>query len=232
MFSLMFRFEISFITCQILCCITVQDLQNYKQCTASIKFAGAPSLFKTCMFQETFRVRDPRRKQAYLHLFETVSSRNARQWFAIKHVRRFVFRITVTRRSRSTERRSCDKSFSTPTRASFGKRRPAVPRLAGVLSVDRADRVDYVICRQFSGRSYDRLPVGKPLGYCFRGCVLAFVVNLLGPPLRWIAPSTPPPPSKIELAALTIASVAFFGNIPDFNDQPAIEKFGVHSRKY
>jgi len=28
------------------------------------------------------------------------------------------------------------------------------------------------------------------------------------PARRWIAPSTPPPPSKLELAALTIASTA------------------------
>src|SRR5690348_7095043 len=30
--------------------------------------------------------------------------------------------------------------------------------------------------------------------------------RIAGPPLRWIAPSTPPPPSSDELAALTIAS--------------------------
>jgi hypothetical protein len=29
-----------------------------------------------------------------------------------------------------------------------------------------------------------------------------------GPPARWMAPSTPPPPIRLELAALTIASVA------------------------
>src|SRR5215469_6136659 len=31
---------------------------------------------------------------------------------------------------------------------------------------------------------------------------------MVGPPVRWIAPSTPPPPIRDELAALTIASVA------------------------
>src|SRR2546430_17665353 len=32
--------------------------------------------------------------------------------------------------------------------------------------------------------------------------------RIVGPPARWIAPSTPPPPSSVVLAALTIASVA------------------------
>src|SRR3954464_11161507 len=32
--------------------------------------------------------------------------------------------------------------------------------------------------------------------------------RISGPPARWIAPSTPPPPSRLELAALTIASTA------------------------
>src|SRR3954467_8728423 len=31
--------------------------------------------------------------------------------------------------------------------------------------------------------------------------------RMLGPPARWIAPSTPPPPSREEFAALTMASV-------------------------
>src|SRR5262249_3725536 len=32
---------------------------------------------------------------------------------------------------------------------------------------------------------------------------------ILGPPARWIAPSTPPPPANRLLAALTMASVAW-----------------------
>src|SRR4051794_19442724 len=32
--------------------------------------------------------------------------------------------------------------------------------------------------------------------------------RISGPPARWIVPSTPPPPSRLELAALTIASTA------------------------
>src|SRR5271165_5521362 len=31
--------------------------------------------------------------------------------------------------------------------------------------------------------------------------------RMAGPPARWIAPSTPPPPSREELAAFTMASV-------------------------
>jgi hypothetical protein len=31
-----------------------------------------------------------------------------------------------------------------------------------------------------------------------------------GPAARWIAPSTPPPPSRLEFAALTIASTSSF----------------------
>src|SRR5689334_4642320 len=30
--------------------------------------------------------------------------------------------------------------------------------------------------------------------------------RIAGPPLRWMAPSTPPPPSRVSFAALTIAS--------------------------
>jgi hypothetical protein len=32
--------------------------------------------------------------------------------------------------------------------------------------------------------------------------------RMAGPPRRWMAPSTPPPPSSDELAALTIASTS------------------------
>src|SRR5947208_15891595 len=32
--------------------------------------------------------------------------------------------------------------------------------------------------------------------------------RIAGPPLRWIAPSTPPPPSSVEFAAFTIASAS------------------------
>src|SRR2546428_4948005 len=34
--------------------------------------------------------------------------------------------------------------------------------------------------------------------------------RIVGPPARWIAPSTPPPPSSVVLAALTIASASCF----------------------
>src|SRR5579884_2811165 len=33
---------------------------------------------------------------------------------------------------------------------------------------------------------------------------------MLGPPARWMAPSTPPPPASAELAALTMASASTF----------------------
>src|SRR5687768_18232252 len=47
-------------------------------------------------------------------------------------------------------------------------------------------------------------PVGKPFGWVVsRICLHSS--RICGPPIRWIAPSTPPPPSSVELAALTIA---------------------------
>jgi len=44
-------------------------------------------------------------------------------------------------------------------------------------------------------------PVAQPpsVSHSARNC---------GPAARWIAPSTPPPPSKVRLAALTMASSA------------------------
>jgi len=48
-------------------------------------------------------------------------------------------------------------------------------------------------------------PAGSPSGY--RDARSArHSSRIAGPPLRWIAPSTPPPPSNDEFAALTIAS--------------------------
>src|SRR5437867_91047 len=44
------------------------------------------------------------------------------------------------------------------------------------------------------------LPVGQPP-------ILRHSAMMLGPPARWMAPSTPPPPARAELAALTMASV-------------------------
>src|SRR2546428_10532520 len=38
--------------------------------------------------------------------------------------------------------------------------------------------------------------------------------RIAGPPARWIAPSTPPPPRSVVLAALTIASVSWRGMSP------------------
>src|SRR5437867_4042023 len=38
--------------------------------------------------------------------------------------------------------------------------------------------------------------------------ILLHSSSIFGPPARWIAPSTPPPPIRLELAAFTIASVS------------------------
>src|SRR5437867_1402646 len=46
-------------------------------------------------------------------------------------------------------------------------------------------------------------PVGQPP--C-RATICLHASRMSGPPRRWIAPSTPPPPSSVELAAFTIAS--------------------------
>src|SRR5262245_44753142 len=48
-------------------------------------------------------------------------------------------------------------------------------------------------------------PAGNPSGYCVRRISL-HAANMSGPPARWIAPSTPPPPISVPLAALTMAS--------------------------
>ena len=48
-------------------------------------------------------------------------------------------------------------------------------------------------------------PVGRPLPY-WEARRARHSARISGPPRRWIAPSTPPPPSSEELAALTMAS--------------------------
>src|SRR5215467_3749204 len=48
-------------------------------------------------------------------------------------------------------------------------------------------------------------PVGRPSGYRDSRSS-RHSARIVGPPRRWIAPSTPPPPSSDELAALTMAS--------------------------
>src|SRR5262247_4765566 len=57
----------------------------------------------------------------------------------------------------------------------------------------------------FAGRRYPFVirasPVGQPPS-------VRHSASSSGPAARWIAPSTPPPPSKLELAALTMASTA------------------------
>ena len=48
-------------------------------------------------------------------------------------------------------------------------------------------------------------PVGHPP---FSALMASHSIIISGPPSRWIAPSTPPPPTRREFAALTIASVS------------------------
>src|ERR1044072_3645698 len=50
-------------------------------------------------------------------------------------------------------------------------------------------------------------PVGSPPGGCVRR-ISRHSSSIEGPPAGWMAPSTPPPPSSVELAALTTASTA------------------------
>ena len=76
---------------------------------------------------------------------------------------------------------------------------------AGVLSIDRADRVDNVICRQFAGRRYDRLPCWQAVGILLVANAFASVVDgsaafAMDRSVNAAAPSSD------ELAALTIAS--------------------------
>ena len=47
-------------------------------------------------------------------------------------------------------------------------------------------------------------PVGRPLGYLFLR-MARHASSISKPPARWIAPSTPPPPIRELLAALTMA---------------------------
>src|SRR5437762_13651981 len=50
-------------------------------------------------------------------------------------------------------------------------------------------------------------PVGRPSGWGSRR-MARHSSRMAGPPVRWIAPSTPPPPSSVEFAAFTTASAS------------------------
>ena len=63
-------------------------------------------------------------------------------------------------------------------------------------------------------------PVGQPP--IRRHCCM-----MVGPPARWIAPSTPPPPASLLFAALTIASVDFLVMSP--TTRTRVELFIVYS---
>src|SRR5207302_6305236 len=51
------------------------------------------------------------------------------------------------------------------------------------------------------------LPVGQPP-------ILRHSAMMVGPPARWMAPSTPPPPARAEFAALAIASASTSTMLP------------------
>ena len=72
---------------------------------------------------------------------------------------------------------------------------------------DRADGVDDVPRRQPARRR--RLRIAGRAAAEQRGTR----PGSPGPPARWIAPSTPPPPSSVSLAALTIASTHLLGDV-------------------
>ncbi len=55
-------------------------------------------------------------------------------------------------------------------------------------------------------------PVGQPP---WRETICRHSSRIVGPPRRWIAPSTPPPPSSVVLAAFTIASTRCSVMSPD-----------------
>ncbi|MDF2575294.1 MAG: hypothetical protein K0S05_2206, partial [Agromyces sp.] len=48
-------------------------------------------------------------------------------------------------------------------------------------------------------------PVGRPSRWVVARS-LRHSSRIAGPPARWIAPSTPPPPRRLEFAAFTMAS--------------------------
>src|SRR5207302_8560886 len=50
-------------------------------------------------------------------------------------------------------------------------------------------------------------PVGRPSGNC-SARIRLHASRIRFPPLRWMAPSTPPPPMSEELAAFTMASAS------------------------
>src|SRR5690625_1598747 len=56
-----------------------------------------------------------------------------------------------------------------------------------------------------AGREYPAVTTASPAG---RGACLLASLASSGPAARWIAPSTPPPPARVALAALTIASTS------------------------
>src|SRR5579864_4473108 len=61
-------------------------------------------------------------------------------------------------------------------------------------------------CRAFS--RYPRVILAAPVA---QPPSVSHSASSSGPAARWIAPSTPPPPSKLRLAALTMASTASVG---------------------
>src|SRR5688500_6485667 len=56
----------------------------------------------------------------------------------------------------------------------------------------------------FAGRRYPRVMRASPVG---QPPIVRHSCSSSGPVARWIAPSTPPPPSRLVFAALTIASI-------------------------
>src|SRR5580693_5730343 len=57
----------------------------------------------------------------------------------------------------------------------------------------------------FAGSRYPRVILAAPVS---QPPSVRHSASSSGPAARWIAPSTPPPPSKLRLAALTMASTA------------------------
>lgn len=73
-------------------------------------------------------------------------------------------------------------------------------------------------------------PVGRPFRHSVALMRLHFSI-ILGPPLRWIAPSTPPPPMRVELAAFTMASVSMLLYLLEPNES-AFYLHGIYYRSF
>ena len=112
-----------------------------------------------------------------------------------------------TRRSRSRGRRRSARRSRRPPEATRRGRRPAGARGRRGAS-RRARRCGSPTA---TGRSpavvATACPVGSPSGYR-SSRMRRHSARIAGPPTRWMAPSTPPPPRSDEFAALTIASTA------------------------